>query len=503
MILSACVFGYGPVGQKFVSEFCKLDGYDDYIRIHIVIVKDLKNHDDAFFTPYGQWKLRSQYSEDPAKGVSIGDDSEWLKSQGYLGHDVLIDCSWENENFDEEISDQLKLNPNFTLYTCKTLSKVDVLIEKLKSEIEYKHEQKLLKEKELKEKKLKKSKKDVPVKEEENLYKLALFNRKDFYISKKNDKTNFLDIDSDRIYENNSYNFRETKETCKTDIVYAGCSVTYGVGVSIENIWGNILAEKLGGTSTNMSKAGSSITEIVSNIYKYFHTFGHPKYLFCVFPDYTRYFFPVDGKFYKERNIEDAYVEYQTYHEKTGSFFSTIHYGLESFKGSYIKLPYDYKRVVSPDMGLYEATKDIRRLEQYCKATGIKLLWTTWEYFFENTILSAQNIENIKFDNFFALSELNNFYYVNKGLNNARKDIFYENKEKYVLCLTDHKDMVCECDSGCHQDLKAKYPDEFYSGTDVEAGTNSHFGSHWHAHVAEGFYNKVQELESQEKSARL
>lgn len=478
MLLSACIFGYGPVGQELVDRFHKLENYGETFRIHIVIVKDLDKTDDALFTSYGQWKLRSKSPEDLDKSISVGDDIEWLETEGYLGHDVLIDCSSEEEDFSLEIENQLKLNPNFIVYRCKDITFVDNTMRELENRISH----------------LNKVKK---AKNAGDDYKLTLLDRTDFYSEPEFSPQKLFDTDPSRVYENNAQQFRNLTNLSKTDVVYAGCSVTYGVGVSIENIWGNVLSKKLNLSSTNLSKPGSSTEQIVKNVFKYFSNFGHPEYVFCLFPNYGRYFFPVDGTFYKTKKDKEPTSELGTGDRRT-SFFQTVHLDNDYHKTppTYIKLPYDYTKVLSPDIYLREACTNIRFLEQYCKAVGIKLLWTTWDNRFEEVLDFAQEHENTKFECFFK--PLQSPRYWNAAVS-SRKDVFFSDLNDLHICRTQHRNKDCSCGDNCHQDIKEAFFDEFYSGTDTNQadGTfHSHFGAHWHAHMAESFFAKLQELDS-------
>lgn len=471
MIFSACVFGYGPVGQEVVSRISKLEGYGDYLRVHIVIVKDLTETPDAVFNSAGQWKLLSHHPEDPDLSISIGDDIEWLESEGYRGHDVVIDCSSSEEDFSKEVSAQMELNKNFLLYKCNDLAKVDDLMATIKTTIS------------------KKSGNFI------SDYNLTLLNRTNFYKEKEFSSEKLLDTDPDRIYENNEFQFRQSKEIELTDILFAGCSVTYGVGISLENIWGNVLAKKLNLTATNLSKPGASIEQIVGNVFRYFKNYGHPKYLFCLLPDYGRYFFPVDGKFYKTKDMNNPPAESGSI-QNGKSFFQTIHLEVdyEDAPQKYIKLPYDYKKILSPDMYLHEAIKNIRFLEQYCKATGIKLLWSTWDRKLQEIAEHAQNYNETKFDYFFSCSDF--YRYWNRGVE-SREDVFFSEQSDLDVCIFNHKGKVCSCGDNCHEELRESYPKEFYSGTDtkhVDGKMQSHYGAHWHRHTAEAFYSKIMEL---------
>lgn len=135
MIVSLCVFGFGPVAKNFLEKFRALRNYGLRFRIHVMMVSDVKNHPEVAPNSEGYLKLNDEYIEDEALAIAILDDFEWLRESGYEGHDVIVDCSDEGDDFAEEIEYQMSTNSDMLFYKCTELDAVDATIEALVEEI--------------------------------------------------------------------------------------------------------------------------------------------------------------------------------------------------------------------------------------------------------------------------------------------------------------------------------------------------------------------------------
>lgn len=142
MIISACIFGYGEASKELVKKFRELPDYGVKFRIHMIQVPSLETYaSEVSLNSRGQWKLNDWAFEDEDQGISFGDDLEWLREDGWRGHDVIIDCTSDGEYFAEEIEFQMSTSPRMKLYSCTSLDKVDALIEELKTELKDRAEQ--------------------------------------------------------------------------------------------------------------------------------------------------------------------------------------------------------------------------------------------------------------------------------------------------------------------------------------------------------------------------
>ena len=149
--------------------------------------------------------------------------------------------------------------------------------------------------------------KDKKEYENPDLYNAILFKEnKNFNISEKNKNlmyTNKLRDDITKYttrpyringidYITNSKDFRSPEFKKNTDLLIAGCSFTYGVGIPQEFMWAEIVAKDLNLSHANLSMPGDSVVGQVKKIFAYFKEYGHPKFLCALFPDFGRFLYP-------------------------------------------------------------------------------------------------------------------------------------------------------------------------------------------------------------------
>ncbi len=330
-------------------------------------------------------------------------------------------------------------------------------------------------------------------------YKKTLLSSREFLeINKKNFLTSLTQrTDPSRKYRINKYGFRGEDFSPNKKILAAGCSFTFGVGVDEKSIWASILSKKLGVSNIDLiAKPGVSIPWIIENIFKYFKNYGHPEYLFCLFPNYERQYLPIDNLFYADKDYE-LYGKSVEHVEGTmgedGKFFRLLAISQESQEGGnrYLKLPYDYLKVFSQDFCIKESTLSIKYLEDYCEAVGIKFLWSSWTTSVYEDALTEN--KNLAIKNSFPVFDLyaNNFSTYTKVLKDYRKDVFFENSQIRNDCANFHRNVECSCYLKCHEDLRESSND-FDLGTDTALGLNrAHPGRHWHIHCADSYMMEI------------
>jgi hypothetical protein len=165
----------------------------------------------------------------------------------------------------------------------------------------------------------------------------------------------------------NGFRSQHFKKLNKKDIniLYGGCSWTFGEGLPYEFLWTTLLTNKIKNfykdnniEDFNVGYMGSSIHLIIRNIMAFIRNFGNPDYIFINFPDIAR-------------NIN--YCDVKKNYMKV--YYSNRH--LES-KMNKTQLKYT-KNFVLEDSTLL-AVDLINMLEDYCTSNNIKLIWTTWFY---------------------------------------------------------------------------------------------------------------------------
>jgi hypothetical protein len=156
-----------------------------------------------------------------------------------------------------------------------------------------------------------------------------------------------------------------TREHEGKHILFTGCSVTFGVGLELKEIWAHKLYSKISKKEKvsgyyNLGVPGTGLFFIVSNLFKYFNNYGNPDVIFLNLPDLLRFYNVQDF----DEEMERPYVfkdlvdilSKKVYHdqnwesEQGGSFFAT-----------WVNC-YDY----------------LIMLESYCKTNNIKLFIFTY-----------------------------------------------------------------------------------------------------------------------------
>jgi hypothetical protein len=114
------------------------------------------------------------------------------------------------------------------------------------------------------------------------------------YFTKKN--LSKLNLDIDNPYRLNSAGLRCDElrvDRDGLDILFAGCSITFGDGMLEEYIWPKIVYDELSkkyNTSGYYNVAGPGLNhfEIYHQIFKYIEIYGNPNFIFINFPDLNR-----------------------------------------------------------------------------------------------------------------------------------------------------------------------------------------------------------------------
>ena len=156
------------------------------------------------------------------------------------------------------------------------------------------------------------------------------------------------------LYVVNSHGLRSDEFTIDhvgKHLLFAGCSITAGEGLPLEFVWAKKVYEEISKTEEtsgyfNIAAPGSSITEIMAQIFKYIDLYGNPDALFVNLPDPDREYYYL-------------------------SSFDVRHSDLsEGLK--------DPMSMVNIDRINDLAISAYKSLYLYCKATGIDLYSCTW-----------------------------------------------------------------------------------------------------------------------------
>jgi hypothetical protein len=264
--------------------------------------------------------------------------------------------------------------------------------------------------------------------------------------------------------EVNSLGYRGPEFSSNNDLVVAGCSHSYGVGIPEEYTWGSLVANHLGRPYSNLSYWGKSTSWIITNLMAYMQGYGNPKTLLCLFPDFYRLRLPVNEEILTaDKNEHDGGIA-----AKTGIYDAYLHNkGDLSARPKYSKAPYVAEDVLPLELPFYLAMQSIKMLTWYCRSNDIELLWSTWDPDTHDYLLSVK--DSYGYGEFIDLS-------INDWEPRRAPDYSYLHKDR------------------CHSLTASTHGDVFDIGQDSPGDPQySHWGSHVHIHMAQSYIENIRE----------
>lgn len=279
-------------------------------------------------------------------------------------------------------------------------------------------------------------------------------------------------FDEKNTYKLNSLGYRSGEFDGSADILYAGCSNTFGMGVPEEAIWGSVVAKSLGSSYANISKQGASTQWIVKNVFSYISTHGNPKAIYCLFPDIYRLLLATDKRVMSSggggpldpKSNANSVIDAQIY---GGGVYELV--------PEYSRLPHDAQDVVPINFSIFLYVQSVLSLALYCKSNNIQFIWSTWNATTSDMFVDLKNRYPAEYDGFVELDSKQ--WNTSRGPNQLW-DIF-ESKD-------------------CHSDLEALYGLNFHRGMDdVHGVEHAHTGIHRHAHWAETFLREIDRRKSE------
>jgi hypothetical protein len=280
-------------------------------------------------------------------------------------------------------------------------------------------------------------------------------------------------VDVNNHYKTNQLGYR-SKEFSQTDIIFSGCSFTFGIGTDINANWSSVVGKYIGLDYVNLGRNGASTMENILGIFSYCKKYGNPKYIFCLFPNFERIVLQATHGFSGSKlflELDDPLIP--TYAPVQ------LHFDYDRLAGhkdrpKFLKMPYAFEDIISLDIAYWLNIRLIEILEQYCNSNNIKLLWSTWDEHGTELLENVIHVDKSIFNNYVKSDVLN--WRLNDSVDG---EVYIENN------------IIKEC----HEHLKHDYPNSFYSATDIEYGKDKrHPGVHKQMHYAETFINKIKEL---------
>ena len=314
-------------------------------------------------------------------------------------------------------------------------------------------------------------------------------------------------------YQYNNYNFRSIDFSSEIDVLTVGCSHTFGSGLPFEYTWSQQLQKKIPNKKiATIAFPGLSIQGSISYLFNYFKTIGNPKMIICNFPDFLRF-------------------EVLTKELRLINYYSMI-YQSPNFS---VEQCQDINESFADEAwGYYINLKYLLMLEQYCESSGIKLIWSTWQYYAQNyrNLFNESGFNTLdeylknKFKHYHSDNQVGILQYIKTQLSfDANKKIKYPKKLNTLWSdLTDlSPEEITFKFTNCHMKEKNETEDFFEVAYDryllpkkhkyPEMKTedhvnlsrsekdkylnpqliNSHFGAHANIHWAEFYYDIIKE----------
>ena len=272
-------------------------------------------------------------------------------------------------------------------------------------------------------------------------------------------------------YNLNSLGYRDREFDGKSDILFLGCSNTYGQGIPEEDAWTKILSKKMNLSSSSLAARGDSTINQVAKAFYYFEKFGNPKIVVALFPfsrimtPYVKGKMETKNKFKRDKFEKYDYMPMIEYSETWGSF------------DRFSKAPHDPQSVLPEDFVFFYENIFIDMLRQYCKSNNIKFVWSNWDPMYQEDIYNEVNS--------FYPQHHEGYCYIEAF------DWKIPDQEPTQPGARGEADTYGEFNAlDCHTEQDRNHR-LFYRAADRIDGHIPHWGTHKHLHVAEDFYNFI------------
>lgn len=306
-------------------------------------------------------------------------------------------------------------------------------------------------------------------------------------------------------YTLNSYLYRGPEFRADIDLICAGCSQTYGIGVPDGGTWPNFVGEDLNASYVNLSAPGASIEWIVNSILNYIYTFGRPrKGILVFFPDMLRGEVAVNGTSTASREWGTSDFVQSAWNNDNRVTGIISHQSVSGYSvPKLLKKPYEVEDTISKEEAFRKSLKAIQTLEMYCKETTIPLLWGSWS----NDINYLGEHHPELFDNYVDLKGIRDWASANETLPKTKEDPegiadYKISHEKDTLENYGCKEEWggtdrCVCKLKCHSNLQEKFALSFHLATDrYKEGNegNAHMGVHKLRHIADDYVAALKDI---------
>jgi hypothetical protein len=189
----------------------------------------------------------------------------------------------------------------------------------------------------------------------------GLYSFKDTIFSKRVPSIYRLELLELLDFSINNYGHRSSDflslDNSKTNILFAGCSMTFGESLPEKYSWPHYIINKIKqkdssvGSTDILSYPGGSTDKIIKNVFRYIDKIGKPDYIFILLPDFFR----------------DV-----TYDNESANYKIKMMYDLKNNK------KFDGLEYVSVYDMFTQYKTNYEILEIFCRSLGIKLFAGSW-----------------------------------------------------------------------------------------------------------------------------
>lgn len=264
----------------------------------------------------------------------------------------------------------------------------------------------------------------------------------------------------------NAENFRDFEYDGPPEVIASGCSQTFGQGVPEELRWSNQLSKLLNVSVRTLAVPGWSIQCMVNAIMSHIKKYGKPKSVVLLVPDFLRF------DFVSNKNVLISHRDRNHISEQS-DVVKLVHGNAYLFgdRPKISKVPHIENEVISPETAAFMSGQALSFFVEYCKASNIKIVWSTWNIMTDELVSYVKNIdftENIEL----------------LGVPPRLIDF-----ETYVPPVFNGSGISFQLDADCHSELKKQNSNVFDLGSD----SDEHMGSHIHMHFAELFAKELKD----------
>jgi len=230
-------------------------------------------------------------------------------------------------------------------------------------------------------------------------------------------------FDPELTYKLNNFSYRSenfNSEKSSENLLFSGCSFTYGIGVPYDSTWAYMLNESLGYKNFyNLGMGGGSFESIIFDIYTYIKKFGLPQGLIVLFPPPIRVMTLEDKK-------QIRIVPFRVIHMK------------EKEEKKFFR---ENKDLLDYDLWILKFYHMVTALELFLEKLGVKFIWGCWDFYVNKVFKNVTGLKNYidiygpDYGHFVSAVENNEIDYsdyVNKYWQNAR-DTHPSVKEQFLF----------------------------------------------------------------------